>query len=89
MRSKLSKLKLLIIDEMSMVGANTQLDIHGRLQQIMSVTNNDVVFGGVSILAVDDLYQLPPVMQPQVFESPHDSYAQFHKSGSLWKDKFV
>ena len=27
-------------------------------------------------------------MQPQVFESPHDYYAQFYKSGSLWKDEF-
>ena len=27
-------------------------------------------------------------MQPQVFESPHDCYAQFYKSGSLWKDEF-
>ena len=51
---------LVIIDEVSMVGSNMLLEIHKRLQQIKGVTA-DVTFGGVSILAVGDLYQLPPV----------------------------
>ena len=66
LRSKLSKLVLLIIDEVSMVGANMLLEIHKRLQQIKSVLP-DVMFGGVSILAVGDLYQLPLVAQPMLF----------------------
>ena len=37
---------------------------------------------------IGDLYQIPPVMQPQVFEAPRDRYAQFYKSGSLWRDEF-
>ena len=68
-----------------MVGSNTLLKVHRRLQQIMS---QSCPFGGVSLLAVGDLYQIPPVMQPQVFEPPHDCYAQFYKSGSLWSDEF-
>ena len=36
------------------------LEIHKRLQQIKRVSD-DVTFGDVSILAVGDLYQLPPV----------------------------
>ena len=63
LRTKLSKLSLLIIDEVSMVGSNMLLEIHRRLQQIKGVSY-DVSFGGISILAVGDLYQLPPVMQP-------------------------
>ncbi len=43
-----SKLVLLIIDEVSMVGANMLLEIHKRLQQIKSVLP-DVMFGGVSV----------------------------------------
>ena len=47
-----------MIDEVSIVGANMILEIHKRLQQIKGVSD-DVTFGGLSILAVGDLYQLP------------------------------
>jgi ATP-dependent DNA helicase PIF1 len=63
------------------------LDIHRRLQQIKGVPA-DVPFGGVSILAVGDLYQLPPVLQPALFSIVSDSYAALYRSGSLWKDDF-
>ena len=68
-----------------MVGCNMLLDIHKRLQQIKRVLP-DVMFGGVSILAVGDLYQLPPVGQPALFDIVTDSYARLH--GCLWKDEF-
>ena len=58
----------MIIDEVSMVGSNMLLEIHKRLQQIKGVST-DVTFGGVSILAVGDLYQLPPVGQPLLFST--------------------
>ena len=47
-------------------------------------------FGGVSVhvLAVGDLYQLPPIGQPALFDKVTDSYAQLYKSGSLWQDEF-
>ena len=78
---------LLIIDEVSMVGCNMLLEIHKRLQQIKGVSS-DVMFGGISILAVGDLYQLPPVCQPPLFNVVSDSYASLYGSGSLWKDEF-
>lgn len=87
LRSKLSRLALVIIDEVSMVGSNMLFEIHRRLQQIKGVSP-DITFGGVSILAVGDLYQLPPVAQSQVFSTVSDSYAQFYGSGSLWVDEF-
>ena len=87
LRAKLSKLMLLIIDEVSMVGADMLLEIHKRLQQIKAVQPH-VMFGGVSILAVGDLYQLPPVGQPLLFSTVNDSYAQLYRSGSLWQDEF-
>ena len=87
LRAKLSKLVLLIIDEVSMVGADMLLEIHKRLQQIKAVLPH-VMFGGVSILAVGDLYQLLPVGQPLLFSTVNDSYAQLYKSGSLWQDEF-
>ena len=87
LRSKLSRLMLVIIDEVSMVGSNMLLEIHKRLQQIKGVSD-DAVFGGVSILAVGDLYQLPPVGQAALFSTVSDSYAQLYGSGSLWVDQF-
>lgn len=47
-----------------------------------------ILFGGVSILAVGDLYQLPPVCQSPVFSTVSDSYAKLYRSGSLWVDEF-
>ena len=44
--------------------------------------------GGVSILAVGDLYQLPPVGQPMLFTTAQDSYTQLYRSGSIWHDEF-
>ena len=87
LRSKLSKLVLLIIDEVSMVGANMLFEIHKRLQQIKGLLS-DVMFGGVSILDVGDLCQLPLVSQPLLFSTVRDSCAQLYRSGSLWQDEF-
>ena len=88
LRTKLSRLMFVIIDEVSMVGSNMLLEIHKRLQQIKGVSD-DKVFGGVSILAVGDLYQLPPVGQAPLFTTVSDCYAQLHGSGSLWVDHFL
>ena len=87
LRSKMCHLVLLIIDEVSVVGSNMLLEIKKRLQQIKGVSP-DVTFGGVSILAVGDLYQLPAVGQSQLFSRVSDSYAQLYRSGSLWVDEF-
>jgi hypothetical protein len=60
LRMKYQHLQLVIIDEISMV-STTQLDyVHGRLEQIKG-TSGTSYFGNVSILAVGDFYQLPPV----------------------------
>lgn len=87
LRTKLTHLTLLIIDEVSMVGSNMLLEIHKRLQQIKGVAP-DITFGGVSILAVGDLYQLPPVSQSPLFDPVSDCYAQLYGSGSMWVDEF-
>ena len=83
MRSKLGNLCLLIIDEISMVGSDQLLAIHRRLAEIM---NSDEPFGGVSVLAVGDLYQLPPVGHFPIYTPPSDPLAALY--GSLWKKHF-
>ena len=42
----------------------------------------------ISILALGDLYQLPPVGQPAVFDTVTDAYAKLYASGSLWQEEF-
>jgi hypothetical protein len=73
LRCKYSQLRLIIIDEISMVGSDLLLQIHRRLQEIFQSSSD---FGGISILAFGDLYQLPPVCQKFVFQPPSDEYAQ-------------
>lgn len=73
LRCKFSQLKLIIIDEISMIGSDLFLQIHRGLQEIFQ-SNND--FAAISILAFGDLYQLPPVCQKFVFQQPSDDYAR-------------
>ncbi|XP_061190015.1 uncharacterized protein LOC133197842 [Saccostrea echinata] len=61
-RAELEELKILIIDEISMVYKKLLYYIHERLVQVKRCKKP---FGGVSILAVGDFYQLPPVKQRQ------------------------
>ena len=66
-RISLSELKLIIIDEISMVSNTTLLHIHQRLKDIFS-TPSDHLFARLSIIVVGDLYQLPPIHRKLVFE---------------------
>jgi len=63
-KATLKDLKLLIIDEVSMVSSLTLLYIHLRLTE---VTGKDDLFGGVSVIFFADLLQLPPVKGNQPF----------------------
>ena len=65
MRMSLSKLKLLIIDEVSMVSSLNLAYIHLRLDEIFA---KDEWFGGVNVLFVGDILQLQPVNGAAVFE---------------------
>ncbi|XP_063436424.1 uncharacterized protein LOC134717858 [Mytilus trossulus] len=60
LRSKLENLQILIIDEVSMVNKRLLFFIHERLRQIKKRPEKDP-FGGVSVIAVGDFFQLPPV----------------------------
>ena len=64
-RKTLRKLELLIIDEVSMLRADT-LDMINTV--LKSVRGSSAPFGGVQVLFIGDLLQLPPVVKPQEWE---------------------
>ena len=67
LRAKLSEVKVIIIDEISMVSNKLLLYIHQRLSEIFGSTN-DAPFAGISIIACGDFYQLPrPIQQRCVY----------------------
>lgn len=69
-----------------MVGAQTLINIHKRLKEIKDEMSEDVPFGGVSVLAVGDLLQLPPVGDSPVFAFPNNPMHRL--SMSPWEKHF-
>ena len=66
-KEKLIKLKILIIDEISMINDILFTKISDYLSLIK---NNDMPFGGVNLILVGDFHQLPPVKGKYCFKSP-------------------
>ncbi|XP_062389285.1 uncharacterized protein LOC134077598 [Sardina pilchardus] len=60
LRATLGSVKLLVIDEVSMVDHKLLAYVHGRLRQIKQ-SGTSYPFGNVSVIAVGDLFQLSPV----------------------------
>ena len=78
LRLLLADLKLIIVDEISMVGNTTLLHIHQRLKEIFGTASSQL-FAGISIIAVGDLCQLPPVRKRFVFDNyKNDCYNICH-----------
>ena len=74
----------ILLDEFSMVG-NTMLKlIHLCLQE---AKGNKLLFGGVNIICVGDLYQLQPVMQSYIFMDISTEYGPL--ATNLWKKYFT
>uniref|UniRef100_A0A9J7WVU2 ATP-dependent DNA helicase n=1 Tax=Cyprinus carpio carpio TaxID=630221 RepID=A0A9J7WVU2_CYPCA len=78
-RADLSNAHILIIDEISMVSKQLFAYVNWRLQQIKG---NQKPFGGLSILAVGDFFQLPPLGRAKPLCVYEDHVLDF------WKDNF-
>ncbi|XP_066913784.1 uncharacterized protein [Clytia hemisphaerica] len=65
LRVKFKYLKILIIDEISMIGDKSFDDLNLRLQNIKE---NKDSFGGISLLLIGDFFQLTPVGQNSIYD---------------------
>ena len=79
-------MKLILLDEISMVGNNMfTVQINNRLKDIKGSKED---FGGVSIIAIGELFQLQPVFDGYVFNDIQNSeYSML--SPNLWKKYFT
>ena len=78
----LRDLQLLVIDEVSMVRADLMDAISDTLKRMR---NNDMPFGGVQLLLIGDLYQLPPV----VTEREQEYMDRVYKSPFFFSSKAI
>ncbi len=67
-RSLFKYVKVLIIDEISMISADLLARIDSRLKQITG--NFDNTFGAMDIILIGDLRQLEPVMGTVIYKQP-------------------
>ncbi|MCS6823988.1 MAG: helix-turn-helix domain-containing protein [Cytophagaceae bacterium] len=81
-RELIKELELLIIDEVSMLRADLLDAIHLILQFIR---NNSSPFGGVQVLFIGDLFQLPPVARAEEWKVLCEYYESpfFHSAHCL------
>ena len=71
LRNRLSGMKLLIIDELSMVSSDLWTDIESRLGEIFMLIP-EKAFAGLSVMAVAEWLQLPPVREKPIFSQFSD-----------------
>ena len=75
-------IKLIIIDEISLVGARMLDAIDQRLRSIKHVQNK--YFGGVDVIVCGDFYQAPPIRDKWVFQKLDDGLNSL--APNFWND---
>ena len=77
----LRDIDLLIIDEVSMLRADILDAMDYRLRRARG--NMDLPFGGVQLLLIGDLFQLPPIVKPNEWQVLKSYYTSMHFFNSL------
>ena len=90
MRNGFRNVKLIIIDEVSMLSSLTLSYIHLRLEELFG---GDQWFGGMNVLLVGDILQLPPVNGSMVFQNISNRVIAARlgcmTSVNIWKETVV
>lgn len=82
----IKNLELLVIDEVSMVRADMLDQIDIALRNIRKVF--DLPFGGVQVLLIGDMYQLPPVIKSDEIALLSSAYSAFYFFNSKVIEKY-
>ena len=86
MRCELGALKLILLDEVSMVGNSVfTVQLNNRLKDLKGSKED---FGGVSIITLGDLFQLTPVMDGYVFTDVQCLNSYNILAPNLWRKYF-
>ena len=83
-RAKLKELRVIFIDEISMVGSSMLNFLNLRLQLVIGT---HTPFGGISLITVGDLFQLKPVFVKWIFENSQTGYNEFPTN--IWTEYFT
>merc|ERR1712055_267516 len=81
----LSHVKHVIIDEISMVGANFFWEINQKLKQIMG---SEEYFGGLNVIATGDFHQLQPIGDQWIFNRTRIRGRCNATATNIWKVYF-
>ncbi len=78
---RVSRTKVLIIDEVSMLSPDTLSSVDAVCREIKM---NPEPFGGMQVVFVGDFFQLPPIMKKEEVKTSYDPYNQdmFSEAGS-------
>lgn len=86
-RSNLHDLRLIIIDELSMIDSDMLCRLNSRL---MKIFRSEDIFGGKSVVLVGDLLQLPQFKGQYIFSNPKNSMFICHKGeggiSKIWRE---
>ena len=83
-RSELQNLKLIIIDEISMVKSDQLYQLDLRLREIAQKPRH--LFGGISVICFGDILQLQPCRARYIFEEPKcEAYKLAYDCETHWK----
>jgi ATP-dependent DNA helicase PIF1 len=72
--AKFKNVKLLLVDEFSMIGARMLYKMDARLKQAFN--NNDKPFGGCHVVLIGDTRQLEPVMDTALWSPLRDRHSE-------------
>ena len=81
LRNKYLELKVLVIDEISMVSNDLLLNVHLRLAEIFGCQGNQP-FAELTVITIGDFFQLPPIRARPVYMQYGDTWENFEP---LWR----
>ena len=85
LQQKYINVKVLFLEEVSMIGRGIFTKVNQRLQQIFGTTK---VFGNLHVIAIGDFYQMAPVHDSYIFSEHYNRDTTEVLATNLWTSNF-